>query len=68
MLSMLHQSHSALGRILIVGIAIGGSLFAQATSTPATNAAKEEATVLSVFKVSSTQDKGYIVTRVGPRR
>ncbi len=66
MLSMLHQSHSALGRFLIVGIAIGGSLFAQATSTPATNAAKEEATVLSVFRVSSTQDKGYIATSATP--
>lgn len=61
---MYQRNHLALRSFVIPWIAIGAVGFAQSAST--TPVSNEDATVLSVFKVSSTEDKGYIATSATP--
>lgn len=61
---MNQRNHLALWSFVIPWLAIGTVGFAQSASPPP--AGKEEATVLSAFQVSTTQDKGYVATSATP--
>jgi len=66
--TMSKQPHSTFRRFLTLWTAItGASVLAQTAPTPPpANAAEDETVRLSAFKVSSTQDKGYIATTATP--
>jgi iron complex outermembrane recepter protein len=61
---MYQGNHFALWCFIILWIAIGPEGFAQSASPPPLS--QEEATVLSAFQVTSTQDKGYVATSATP--
>ena len=61
---MNQRSQLALWKSVAPWFAISTAVFAQ--SVPPTPVSDEQATVLSVFQVSSTQDKGYIATSATP--
>ncbi|MEO6246298.1 MAG: TonB-dependent receptor [Opitutaceae bacterium] len=62
--SAIPHATSALGRVLVVSFLIGTALAAQ--SAPPTAAPAEDATVMSAYKVVSTEEKGYVATTATP--